>query len=373
MSLSLIFTITASLLALFGVAIVVRTIRRARERSVCQGCRYSLAGLPAGAACPECGMPAGPGRHRRVVWVRRAIAVVLGLVCMAILPLWLAKPAWFRSIWWSVRYARWTQVSSVVDGRWMIRTYDGGRPDNFLDRRSAVFRDGALIYEDEENRLVEFVSAPTRAGTASTGTASTGTASPALRADVTGDGVPELFVEAYSGGAHCCYTLLVVSEVGERSILATIDFAHSGPTVIDYDADGVHEIELLDWTFAYWNTSFAESPAPTVVLRWNGSAFVPSVRHMRDRGPQPSAAEILASVAKSNQLTTPERHWPTVAVWSTMLRLMYTGHEALAWQVLAEATTGHEQESAAFKSEFLKQLDLSPYWPAIKAGYERGD
>ena len=96
--------------------------------------------------------------------------------------------------------------------------------------------------------------------------------------DITGDGQPDLVISEWLGGANCCL-LFHIFEIGPTfKKLGTIDaeFGDSGPHFILPDKDSKATglaIEIHDWTFANWNTDFADSPAPKVVLRFSDNAY----------------------------------------------------------------------------------------------------
>ncbi len=49
--------------------------------------------------------------------------------------------------------------------------------------------------------------------------------------------------------------------------------------------DSSLEISLRDWTFACWHAAFAKSPAPSIVLDWDGRAWVLSPELMQKPAP----------------------------------------------------------------------------------------
>ena len=91
--------------------------------------------------------------------------------------------------------------------------------------------------------------------------------------DVTGDGVPEVLLAGFSGGAHCCFTHTLYSLTSSPRRLLTAFSAHSD-TLEARQLDGRGPLELVgaDWRFAYgYGMSFAESaPLPVVYSFLNG-------------------------------------------------------------------------------------------------------
>src|SRR5262249_2618187 len=70
---------------------------------------------------------------------------------------------------------------------------------------------------------------------------------------------PQLIVPSYSGGAHCCFSYDVVS-LGKSFAVDVIDSADSPISLSGLGDGDVPDITYSDMAFAYWNTSFAESP-----------------------------------------------------------------------------------------------------------------
>jgi hypothetical protein len=91
---------------------------------------------------------------------------------------------------------------------------------------------------------------------------------PVSGSDITGDGVPELVVERYSGGASCCLSYVVLT-LGEE--LTSIDLPLDTPceaSFRDLDGDGIFEVIACDDVLHCRFCSCAGSPLPTVVLKY---------------------------------------------------------------------------------------------------------
>jgi hypothetical protein len=97
----------------------------------------------------------------------------------------------------------------------------------------------------------------------------------ATQGDYTGDGVPELLLTAYSGGAHCCttYYLFDRSSGTMKNILAYAASNYRG--LEPKDLGGGKRLELLVFSdaLAYFEVSYADSPGVRMVLEWNGSRY----------------------------------------------------------------------------------------------------
>ena len=111
-----------------------------------------------------------------------------------------------------------------------------------------------------------------------------------MGADITGERVPDLVISEWSGGANCCLTIHIF-EIGPTfKKIGTIDtqFGDSGPHFIPDNSSKTKSlaIQLYDWTFANWNTDFADSPAPKVMLRFTDDAYQVAPDLMRARVPK---------------------------------------------------------------------------------------
>jgi len=194
--------------------------------------------------------------------------------------------------------------------------------------------------------------------------------------DITGAGQPDLVISEWFGGANCCL-LFHIFEIGPTfKTLGTIDaeFGDSGPHFLHPDKDSKSTglaIQIHDWTFANWNTDFADSPAPKVLLRFSDNAYRVAPDLMR--APVLSASDLAARAAevKSYAPSAKGGTWPhdkvSPQLWATMLDLIYSGHADDAWKFLDDAWPPKVQGKDAFARDFRAQLAKSKYWAAVEA------
>jgi len=102
---------------------------------------------------------------------------------------------------------------------------------------------------------------------------------------LTGDGVPGLILTTYSFGAHCCWTIYVLSLRSHPKLLLQFFAGNAdGYEIRDLKADGNLQVILGDDSFAYFGgLSFASSPSllPLVACYRNGS-FADCTREFPD-------------------------------------------------------------------------------------------
>lgn len=181
--------------------------------------------------------------------------------------------------------------------------------------------------------------------------------------DINDDGVPELFVAGYSGGAHCCNHNYIIKLSDPISVLFDLDTGDNGIEFKDLNNDGVMEIITHEDAFAYWNTSFAASPMPEVILSLKNEKYKADPKYMRK--PAPTDNEI-----KKNAISV--ESWsgaqgPEVA-WKCALDLIYSGNIASAKKYVDLAW---KDKNSSFKSkddfwrQLSEQIKISPYYSEL--------
>jgi hypothetical protein len=189
--------------------------------------------------------------------------------------------------------------------------------------------------------------------------------------DVTGLGYPDMIVLAYSGGAHCCLTVYLFQLKPRFHLLAKLN-AEDSDTAYFADSDHNHHYFFYadDWTFAYWPSSFAGSPVAPIVLKFVRHGTSGSYRLALDkmRTPAPSPKEWKADLkeARSAFSQGAEGLNTQPALWSYVMRLIYSGHSEMAWEFLDEAWPAKVTGKADWTGYFCSVLKTSPYWPDLK-------
>jgi hypothetical protein len=87
-------------------------------------------------------------------------------------------------------------------------------------------------------------------------------------ADLDGDGEPEVLVDTFSGGAHCCLTARVLTWDGTGYQPSDVAWHDVGYALRDADGDGRPELVGSDPRFAGMFTAFAASAFPPQVLQF---------------------------------------------------------------------------------------------------------
>ena len=98
--------------------------------------------------------------------------------------------------------------------------------------------------------------------------------------DLDRDGEPEVLVDFYSGGAHCCFYTDVYRYLPRlRTYRPTVGFwGDLGVRIADLGRDGQLEFRTGDDRFAYAFTSFAASAFPPRILRFDHGRFIDVTR-----------------------------------------------------------------------------------------------
>ncbi len=146
-----------------------------------------------------------------------------------------------------------------------------------------------------------------------------------------GNSYPEVYFSSYSGGAHCCNTVVVAEEIGGKWFGVTVgEFDGDGNYLDDLDRDGLAEIVTVDNRFLYAFDCYACSAAPlTVTTVRGGKVFDVSADPRYLPGHRDWLAQIEANV-------DPEEHWTSqgyLAGW--VAAKIRVGEGADAWQQLS--------------------------------------
>jgi hypothetical protein len=191
--------------------------------------------------------------------------------------------------------------------------------------------------------------------------------------DLTGDGRPNVLIEGYSMGAHCCFSYVLVALGEEAEVVWSASTADASLDLVDLDGDGVPEALTHDMGYAYDLCSFAESPAPIVVLAWRDGTYrvanraFPRAYDAAIVGAlqQALAGEPPASVGGS--AGPPRDPVPAVEGWlpgacdvaHLVLNLLYAGHDEAAWRALARFYAG---DAAVLTCRLWSVASSSPWY-----------
>ncbi|WP_263375183.1 hypothetical protein [Granulicella aggregans] len=227
-----------------------------------------------------------------------------------------------------------------------------------------VVRDGRVLYQ----RTAQTIAGYTLGQPANN---NDGIHSIANGSDLTGRGNPDMIVSLDTGGAHCCHLTYVFELQPKLKLLATIDAEDSDTSHFeDLDRDQHFYYLADDWTFAYWPSDFAESPVAPIVLRYDDGAKQHNYRLALDKmqRPVPTPVEWQEALDRT-RANFKEDTWQLsfgATLWTTIIRLIYTGHSDLAWKFLDEAWPPSITEKDKWTGEFCGILKTSRYWPDLK-------
>lgn len=102
--------------------------------------------------------------------------------------------------------------------------------------------------------------------------------------DLNADREPEVLIELYTGGAHCCTIALVY---GYDALTGNVDrdwflFLDAGYRLVDINRDGRPEFKSLDARFSFVFAPYAGSVFPLRVVNWDAAAgFADTTREFR--------------------------------------------------------------------------------------------
>jgi hypothetical protein len=330
--------------------------RRARPDGVrrCPACGYDMTAVT-GLRCPECGR--APPAERDLFRPRRRWTPVCILLALALACLLATVP---RSAWRRAYYAvlpAWRLVSAREVSGCTIREYVATDPQ--IPEQRIVVRGGSGVVFDHASRYL-WPGVPPGAsprGRSGTPLFADGTC------DLTGDGEPDLIIEEFSGGAHCCTTYHVVQLGATPRMLATIDAGNGAfwrPT-----PEGGVEMVGADDTFDYWMAPHVESAAPAIVLRWREGSF--QLFPAGVRRPPPGDLDVVADQLRAEPSRMfQNRVTPPPGLWRVMLDLIYSGNAPRAWEFMDRAWNPEWGDAAGFRRELEAQLAASPYADAVR-------
>ncbi len=182
--------------------------------------------------------------------------------------------------------------------------------------------------------------------------------------DINGDSVPEVVVMEDTGGAHCC-TSWRIFHAGQ-TVEQIYEFTNGHTDLFpfaDINHDGKMELRIYDWTFAYWKTSFASSPAMVLIYSWQNGTYAFSPELTRT-APLSDGEMRKKAAALDWEQSEPEANAPP-QFWTDLLEMIGSGNaEQLATYVQMAWPAGRAGKSE-FLAVFAQQLRHSAYWQQL--------
>lgn len=136
--------------------------------------------------------------------------------------------------------------------------------------------------------------------------------------DLDGDGEPEILVDVFTGGAHCCAMTEFLRFTGTGYAPLEVTWGDAGYQLRDLDHDGRPEIVTLDDAFAGAFSSFAASVLPARVLQYRAGVLNTVTRSF----PGPVRSNL--RIARRTLRTALRRHFETLGAVAAIAADLYT-------------------------------------------------
>ena len=179
--------------------------------------------------------------------------------------------------------------------------------------------------------------------------------------DVTLSGVPNLIVQTFSGGAHCCFGTFVYELGKVLTPILEIPFSECGGTFADLNGDGRYEYQTCDDAFAYRYCSYVASPFPSVVMGFDGERYMPVSADYVDL----YGDEIASGEARARSSEKTEVGWDGTYkcdVLPAVLSYLYSGQGEAGRKLFNETYTELDRE--IFWAEMMLVLGQSVLYEA---------
>lgn len=188
--------------------------------------------------------------------------------------------------------------------------------------------------------------------------------------DLTHDGIAEVIISSFSGGAHCCTTSVVLElQSGNINELFRLDNSECGIYTEDIDGDGTKEIVSCDDTWAYAYCAYAFSPLPTMLWAWDGAQF--SVANLN-----PAYQEVFANdVAMGMDILLEELQLPADAFWSPECTVLWLALPYLyqGKQEYARAAVNLSYMNLPSPQDVRRFADSASFWQSIQETAESSE
>ena len=183
--------------------------------------------------------------------------------------------------------------------------------------------------------------------------------------DIDGSGYPNVVIESYSGGAHCCFETLVY-DLAETLLPIGLPASPGGNApgeFVDLNGDSVFEFRTCDDSFAYAYCCYAGSPCVPVVLVYDSmqGRYIPKSYAY----PELYRNEIRLDTDRAKLALTGggDGGWdgtPKCGVLPLVLDYLYSGDPEAAWGALEAYYLSPDRD--AFRAEIEAVVFASPYY-----------
>ncbi len=180
--------------------------------------------------------------------------------------------------------------------------------------------------------------------------------------DINADGYPDVVVETYSGGAHCCFGTQVFSlRPGGAALILQKPESNVGGNFEDLNADGISEFITYDDSFAYQYCPYAAGVTVKVIMAYDSEQdrYLPASPRFPELYAEEIATNELRALAAPGELGDWEGT-NICAILPLALDYLYTGHPDRAQTEFASRYSGLDTD--AKWAEILKIVQSSPLY-----------
>ena len=162
-----------------------------------------------------------------------------------------------------------------------------------------------------------------------------GTAKSLQVADLDGDGEPEVLLDIFTGGAHCCVDTWIYRLTGSTYTGTPAQWGDVGYTLKDLDGDGVPELRSFDDRFAYEFTAYAGTWFPPQIWQFRAG----QLNNVTRKYPKIIRADAKRALRFYRRRS---RRVDTRAVLAAYVADEYLlGHGSTGWKVVRSALKHH--------------------------------